>query len=110
MLIWQLSNSEKVEHFLISFSIILETTDFFLEFHHTVLSEFQRRPKPGDLFGSESMAKHEDLPVPVFSALEPVYGGGSQLEEAQLRFDGLKSKFVEVFGQAPDIFARSPGR
>nr|CAN71804.1 hypothetical protein VITISV_029074 [Vitis vinifera] len=56
------------------------------------------------------MAKHEDLPVPVFSALEPVYGGGSQLEEAQLRFDGLKSKFVEVFGQAPDIFARSPGR
>lgn len=110
MLIWQLSNSEKVEHF-ISFSIIPETTDFFFfGVYHTVLSEFQRRPKPGDLFGSESMAKHEDLPVPVFSALEPVYGGGSQLEEAQLRFDGLKSKFVEVFGQAPDIFARSPGR
>lgn len=56
------------------------------------------------------MAKHEDLPVPVFSSLEPVYGDGSQLDEAKLRFDVLKSKFVEVFGQAPDIFARSPGR
>lgn len=55
------------------------------------------------------MAKHEELPVPVFSSLEPVYGGGSQLEEAQLRFDGLKSKFIEVFGRAPEVFARSPG-
>ena len=56
------------------------------------------------------MAKHEELPVPVFSSLEPVYGGGSQLEEAELRFGRLKSKFVEVFGQDPDVFARSPGR
>ncbi|XP_059433903.1 galactokinase [Corylus avellana] len=56
------------------------------------------------------MAKHEDLPIPVFSSLEPVYGDGSQLEEAQLRFQNLKSKFLEVFHHPPDVFARSPGR
>ncbi|EEF43117.1 galactokinase, putative [Ricinus communis] len=56
------------------------------------------------------MAKHEELPVPLYSSLEPVYGDGSQLEEAQLRFDKLKSKFLEVFGHPPDVFARSPGR
>ncbi|MCL7022133.1 hypothetical protein MKW94_025168 [Papaver nudicaule] len=49
--------------------------------------------------------------VPVFSSLESVYGpDGSQLEEAQIRFDKLKSKFQEVFGHLPDAFARSPGR
>ncbi|PKI62647.1 hypothetical protein CRG98_016918 [Punica granatum] len=56
------------------------------------------------------MAKHEDLPIPVFSSLEPVYGDGSQLEEAQLRFDHLRAKFLEIFGHPPDVFARSPGR
>lgn len=56
------------------------------------------------------MAKHEELPVPEFAALEPVYGDGSQLEETQLRFDTLKSKFVEVFTHPPRVFARSPGR
>ncbi|KAJ4955963.1 hypothetical protein NE237_012746 [Protea cynaroides] len=56
------------------------------------------------------MAKHEDLPVPIFSTLEPVYGSGSQLEEAQLRFERIKSKFLEVFGHQPDVYARSPGR
>ncbi|XP_043725229.1 galactokinase-like [Telopea speciosissima] len=56
------------------------------------------------------MARHEDLPVPIFSTLEPVYGSGSQLEEAQLRFEKIKSKFLEVFGHQPDVFARSPGR
>lgn len=56
------------------------------------------------------MTKHEELPVPSFSTLEPVYGDGSQLEEAQLRFDKLKSKFIEVFGHQPDTYARSPGR
>jgi N-acetylgalactosamine kinase len=55
------------------------------------------------------MAKYEDLPIPVFSSLEPVYGDGSQLEEAQLRFQNLKSKFLEVFGHPPHVFARSPG-
>ena len=55
------------------------------------------------------MAKHEDLPIPVFSSLDPVYGDGSQLEEAQLRFDHLKAKFLQVFGHHPDVFARSPG-
>ena len=55
------------------------------------------------------MAKHEELPIPVFSSLEPVYGDGSQVEEAQLRFDNFKSKFVQVFGHAPHVFARSPG-
>ncbi|XVF28183.1 hypothetical protein REPUB_Repub15cG0006900 [Reevesia pubescens] len=56
------------------------------------------------------MAKHEELPIPIYSSLEPVYGEGSQLEEAQLRFDNLKSKFLEIFGHLPDVFARSPGR
>lgn len=56
------------------------------------------------------MAKHEDHPVPVYSDLEAVYGEGSQLEEAQLRFDTLKAKFVEAFGHQPDVYARSPGR
>ncbi|GAB4842986.1 galactokinase [Ancistrocladus abbreviatus] len=56
------------------------------------------------------MAKHEELPVPIYSTLDPVYGDGSQLEEAQLRFDKIKSKFLEVFGHSPHVFARSPGR
>lgn len=56
------------------------------------------------------MARHEDLPVPIYSNLDPVYGGGSQLEEAQLRFEKVKSKFIECFGNRPDIYARSPGR
>ncbi|PIN10606.1 Galactokinase [Handroanthus impetiginosus] len=56
------------------------------------------------------MASHEELPVPVFTSLEPVYGTGSQLEEAEQRFNKLKSKFVEFFGHSPDIYSRSPGR
>ncbi|KAF7837695.1 galactokinase [Senna tora] len=56
------------------------------------------------------MAKHEDLPIPIFNSLEPVYGGGSLLEEAKLRFENLKSKFQKVFGHPPHVFARSPGR
>ncbi|KAF4403443.1 hypothetical protein G4B88_008089 [Cannabis sativa] len=56
------------------------------------------------------MAKHEELPIPVYSSLEPVYGDGSQLEEAQLRFDQFKAKFLEIFGHPPHVFARSPGR
>ncbi|XP_052190519.1 galactokinase-like [Diospyros lotus] len=56
------------------------------------------------------MARHEELPVPVHSDLEPVYGGASQLEEAELRFQNLKSKFLDVFGHEPDVFVRSPGR
>ncbi|XP_042492387.1 galactokinase-like [Macadamia integrifolia] len=56
------------------------------------------------------MAKHEELPIPIFSNLESVYGSGSPLEEAQLRFDKIKSKFLEVFGHQPDVYARAPGR
>ncbi|CAI0467520.1 unnamed protein product [Linum tenue] len=55
-------------------------------------------------------AKHDELPVPIFSSLDPVYGGDSQLEEAQFRFDKLKSKFLQVFGHPPDLYARAPGR
>lgn len=55
------------------------------------------------------MAKHEELPIPVLSSLKSVYGEGSQLEEAQLRFDKVESKFLEVFGHVPDVYARSPG-
>ncbi|XP_072954446.1 galactokinase [Typha angustifolia] len=53
---------------------------------------------------------HEELPVPTYSSLGPVYGEGSPLEEAQLRFDRLKAKFVDLFGREPDLYARSPGR
>ncbi|KAL5700797.1 N-acetylgalactosamine kinase [Ranunculus cassubicifolius] len=56
------------------------------------------------------MAKNEELPIPIYSSLQQVYGQGSQQEEAQLRFDKLKSKFLQTFGHQPDIFARSPGR
>nr|CAD1821899.1 unnamed protein product [Ananas comosus var. bracteatus] len=53
---------------------------------------------------------HEELPIPIYSTLDPVYGEGSSLEEAQLRFDRLKSRFLELFGHEPDLYARSPGR
>ncbi|KAH0733604.1 hypothetical protein KY289_004792 [Solanum tuberosum] len=56
------------------------------------------------------MARHEELPIPIFSDFEPVYGSGSQLEEAQLRFKNLKAKFIDLFGQSPHVYARSPGR
>ncbi|XP_058202120.1 galactokinase isoform X2 [Rhododendron vialii] len=56
------------------------------------------------------MERNEELPIPIFSTLEPVYGHGPQLQEAQLRLDNLKSKFLQVFGHLPDIYARSPGR
>ncbi|GMH08663.1 hypothetical protein Nepgr_010503 [Nepenthes gracilis] len=56
------------------------------------------------------MAKHEELPVPVYSSLDSVFGDGSQLEEARHRFIKIQSKFLEVFGHPPDVFARSPGR
>ncbi|KAM7269329.1 hypothetical protein ACFE04_024826 [Oxalis oulophora] len=52
----------------------------------------------------------EELPIPIYSTLEPVYGDGSQLEEAQFRFHTLRSKFLQFFGQLPDLYARSPGR
>lgn len=55
-----------------------------------------------------SMA-HEELPIPIFSSLEPVFGEGSPLDEAQLRFQTLKAKFVEFFGHEPDVYARAPG-
>ncbi|KAF3784977.1 Galactokinase [Nymphaea thermarum] len=53
---------------------------------------------------------HEDLPVPIFTTLEPVYGEGSLLDEASVRFDRLKSTFSELYGCQPDVFARAPGR
>ncbi|KAF6160819.1 hypothetical protein GIB67_036020 [Kingdonia uniflora] len=60
---------------------------------------------------SYMMAKCEDLPLPVFTSLEPFYGNGSQHEEAdQLRFDNIKSKFLEVFGHQLELYVRSPGR
>ena len=53
--------------------------------------------------------KHEDEPVPIYSTLEEVYGDGSQLEEAQLRFNVLNDKFKDVFGSLPHVYARAPG-
>ncbi|KAH9683072.1 Galactokinase [Citrus sinensis] len=56
------------------------------------------------------MARHEELPVPTFWSLKAVYGEGLQLEEAERRFDNLNSKFIQVFAQPPDVYARCPGR
>ncbi|KAK4257872.1 hypothetical protein QN277_007403 [Acacia crassicarpa] len=56
------------------------------------------------------MTNQEEFPVPVYDTLEPIYGEGSQLEEARIRFENLKSKFLAIFGQPPQVFARSPGR
>lgn len=55
------------------------------------------------------MVRHEELPIPIHSSLEEVYGDSSQLEEAQLRFHRLKTKFQQVFGHPPQLCARSPG-
>uniref|UniRef100_A0ACD5WFR6 Uncharacterized protein n=1 Tax=Avena sativa TaxID=4498 RepID=A0ACD5WFR6_AVESA len=48
--------------------------------------------------------------VPALSSLEPVYGEGSPLDEARLRFDRLGDRFGELYGARPALFARSPGR
>ncbi|KAL9670009.1 hypothetical protein QQ045_007559 [Rhodiola kirilowii] len=56
------------------------------------------------------MAKHEELPIPIFSSLAPVYGDGSELDEARIRYDNFKAKFQQLFGYPPDVIARSPGR
>lgn len=45
----------------------------------------------------------------MFTTLEPVYGEGSLSDEAYVRFDRLKSKFSELYGCQPDLFARAPG-
>jgi hypothetical protein len=51
----------------------------------------------------------EEVVISVYGSLEPVYGEGSQLEEAHLRFDRLKAKFIDLYEQEPELFARSPG-
>eukprot|EP00249_Psilotum_nudum_P010289 c22453_g1_i1 orf=282-1847(-) len=51
----------------------------------------------------------EDL-VPIYSSLEPVYGDGALLDEAQFRYQQLKSRFVELYGADPELYARAPGR
>ncbi|KAM0827490.1 hypothetical protein ACQ4PT_068165 [Festuca glaucescens] len=48
--------------------------------------------------------------VPALSSLEPVYGAGSPLDEARLRFGRLGDRFRDVYGARPALFARSPGR
>ncbi|CAN6302915.1 unnamed protein product [Urochloa humidicola] len=48
--------------------------------------------------------------VPTLSSLEPVYGQGSQLDEARLRFARVGERFQAIYGARPAHFARSPGR
>lgn len=55
------------------------------------------------------MAVADEL-VPIYSSLEPVYGEGPQSEEARYRYNLLKSKFVELYGEPPQLYARAPGR
>lgn len=51
----------------------------------------------------------EDL-IPALSSLEPVYGAGSALDEARLRFARLGDRFRALYAAGPALFARSPGR
>ncbi|CAM0877691.1 unnamed protein product [Alopecurus aequalis] len=48
--------------------------------------------------------------VPTLTSLEPVYGAGSPLDEARLRFDRLGDRFRDLYAARPALFARSPGR
>ncbi|KAJ3215040.1 galactokinase [Dinochytrium kinnereticum] len=50
----------------------------------------------------------EEFP-PTFSRLEDVYAADT-LPIARARYEGLRSKFIERFGQEPQFYARSPGR
>ncbi|RCV40086.1 hypothetical protein SEVIR_9G022900v4 [Setaria viridis] len=59
---------------------------------------------------SGSVVSGEAELVPTLSSLEPVYGEGSQLDEARLRFARLGDRFQAVYGARPALFARSPGR
>lgn len=52
----------------------------------------------------------DEDPVPILSSLEPVYGDGPQLNEARFRYLQLKSKFIELYGEEPQLYARAPGR
>jgi hypothetical protein len=52
----------------------------------------------------------EEDTIPVFTSLSDVYEEGPQLEVAKARYNKLKHKFVELYGQEPQIFARAPGR
>ncbi|KAI5073264.1 hypothetical protein GOP47_0011277 [Adiantum capillus-veneris] len=49
-------------------------------------------------------------PVPVYSSVEAVYGDGAQAEEALFRYNQLKSRFAQLYGRDPVLFARAPGR
>uniref|UniRef100_A0A8R7UC46 Galactokinase n=1 Tax=Triticum urartu TaxID=4572 RepID=A0A8R7UC46_TRIUA len=48
--------------------------------------------------------------VPALASLEPVYGAGSALDEARLRFARLADRFRALYAAGPALFARSPGR
>ncbi|BBN15817.1 N-acetylgalactosamine kinase [Marchantia polymorpha subsp. ruderalis] len=49
--------------------------------------------------------------VPTFASLEDVYGQGSSLLEAQGRYQRLRQKFCELYGQGePELYSRAPGR
>lgn len=52
----------------------------------------------------------EEDTIPVFTSLSDVYEDGPQLEVAKARYNKLKHKFVELYGQEPEIFARAPGQ
>ncbi|CAN0840990.1 GAL1 [Linum grandiflorum] len=56
--------------------------------------------------------QHEELTIPFYSSLDSVYssGGSDELHEAKVRFEELKSKFIKVYGNPPDVYSRSPGR
>ncbi|BBN16733.1 N-acetylgalactosamine kinase [Marchantia polymorpha subsp. ruderalis] len=48
--------------------------------------------------------------VPVFKSLKDVYGNKETLWEAQLRYQKLKTRFFELYGHIPELYARAPGR
>lgn len=55
------------------------------------------------------MAGNMEELVPVYTSLSRVYEEGPLLEEAKIRYKKLKQKFVDLYGQEPELYARAPG-
>ena len=52
----------------------------------------------------------QDLPIPEYDSLEPVYGGDGDYNDATAyRYKKLKERFIAIYGHAPSVYARSPG-
>eukprot|EP00271_Cylindrocystis_brebissonii_P007385 TRINITY_DN20841_c0_g1_i1.p1 TRINITY_DN20841_c0_g1~~TRINITY_DN20841_c0_g1_i1.p1 ORF type:complete len:524 (-),score=97.90 TRINITY_DN20841_c0_g1_i1:958-2529(-) len=52
----------------------------------------------------------EEKTVPIYTNVVPVYGEGEEGAKAQLRYENLHAKFIEIYGHEPHLCARAPGR